>query len=268
MCARSSRNMRTRSSHETHALLSHLRAPLTTRALLHDRARHARTARETGRGWGSAASSSSGDSSQRATPPPQLPPPPLPLPLPQLPPTNSIIDPTTSLAANLIRLVGSRIQRPLAPTETAAVLAALDEGLSVLQTGGTSARQQLLANNLLAALSSPLEAIERPAPSLAALASGIIESCSTTAAMLFADAAIHGVRYGRERRRIWPLHCGVPHGTGWQPEEQPTVRAENEAEWHVPSFSGVIGDATRAVDSSSSDADAMLQLVHVRRHIA
>ena len=111
----------------------------------------------------------------------------------------NVIPDTASLAANLIRLVGSRIQRSLTPAETATVLTALDEGLSVLQTGGTSARQQLLANNLLTALSSQggawlwastLEAIERPAPSLAALASGIVESCSTTAAMLFADAAM------------------------------------------------------------------------------
>ena len=36
---------------------------------------------------------------------------------------------------------------------------------------------------------SALEAIERPAASIAGLANAIVEGCSTTAAMLFADAA-------------------------------------------------------------------------------
>ena len=36
---------------------------------------------------------------------------------------------------------------------------------------------------------SALEAIERPAASIAGIANAIVEGCSTTAAMLFADAA-------------------------------------------------------------------------------
>ena len=148
----------------------------------------------TGGGGGSAASSSSGDSSQRATPPPQLPPP-----LPQLLLSSIGIDPTASLLSNLLRLVWVRIKRPLSPSEAAAVAAALDEGLSVLQTGGVNARQQLLATNFSNALSSQggawlwastIEAIDQPAASIAAIVGNIVESCSTTAAMLFADAAM------------------------------------------------------------------------------
>ena len=140
----------------------------------------------------SAASSSSSDSSQRATPPPQLPQLPL-------PPSNVGIRADVSLAANLVGLIGSRIRRPLTPSEAVAVTQALDEGLSVLQTGGTEARRQLLETNLLAALAtqggawlwaSALEAIERPAASIATLVANLVEGCSLTASMLFADAAM------------------------------------------------------------------------------
>ena len=64
--------------------------------------------------------------------------------------------------------------------------------------GGADARQQLLGASMLVALAnqsgawlwaSALEAIERPAASIAGIANAIVEGCSTTAAMLFADAA-------------------------------------------------------------------------------
>ena len=68
----------------------------------------------------------------------------------------------------------------------------------MLQSGGADARRQLLGASILVTLTnqgaawlwaSTLEATERPAASIAALATAIVESCSTTAAMLFADAA-------------------------------------------------------------------------------
>ena len=125
------------------------------------------------------------------------------MPAPQAPPGPPIalgigIDPAASLATNLLRLVESRIRRALSQSEVASVAAALDDGLSVLQSGGADARRQLLGASMLVALANQsgawlwaaaLEAIERPAASIAGLANAIVESCSTTAAMLFADAA-------------------------------------------------------------------------------
>ena len=108
------------------------------------------------------------------------------------------IDTTRSLEANLLRLVEHRLQRPLAVQETATIRAALDEGLSVLQSGGSAARQQLLATNALLALSNQgaawlwsaaLESTEGTLASVAAVATAIVESCNGIAAMLFASAA-------------------------------------------------------------------------------
>ena len=116
----------------------------------------------------------------------------------QLPRPAVGIDPTASLMANLLRLVESRARRTLSEAEGDAIITALDEGLSVLQSGGAGARMQLLTSNVLLALpnqgaswlwASTIEATDRPAPSVDALAAAIVESCSTTAAMLFADAA-------------------------------------------------------------------------------
>ena len=149
-------------------------------------------------GASSAGSSSSEGSSHSTTPPP-----PPPMPAPQAPPGPPIalgigIDPAASLASNLLRLVESRIRRSLSQSEVASVAAALDDGLSVLQSGGADARRQLLGASMLVALANQsgawlwaaaLEAIERPAASIAGIANAIVESCSTTAAMLFADAA-------------------------------------------------------------------------------
>ena len=86
------------------------------------------------------------------------------------------IDPATSLGVSLLRLVEARIHRPLSQPEASTVAAALDEGLSVLQSGGADARRQLLGAAMLAALAnqsgawlwaSALEAIELPAASIA-----------------------------------------------------------------------------------------------------
>ena len=145
---------------------------------------------------GGASSSGSGapssSSSAASTPPPLLPPPPAP---------RFAIATTLSLHANLHRLVEHRLRRPLTAPEGAAITAALDEGLSMLQSGGAAARQQLLATNVLLALASQgaswlwsaaLESIEEQgqSPSVATVAAAITESCNGVAAMLFASAAM------------------------------------------------------------------------------
>ena len=75
---------------------------------------------------------------------------------------------------------------------------AFDDGLSVFQAGDAAARQQLLAANVLVALTNQsgawlwaatVEAVEHPTSSIALLAAAIVDFCSNTAAMLFADAA-------------------------------------------------------------------------------
>ena len=95
-------------------------------------------------------------------------------------------------------MVTSRVRRELSPPEAAALAAALDEGLSVFQAGGAAARQQLLATNVLVALTTQsgawlwaatVEAVEQPTSSTALLAAAIVDYCSNIAAMLFADAA-------------------------------------------------------------------------------
>ena len=150
-----------------------------------------------------ASSSSSSSSSRRTTPPPlpQPPPPqqpPPPLPLPPQAPVAFTIDPTQPLSTNLARLVTSRARRELSPPEAAALAAALDDGLSVFQAGDAAARQHLLATNALTALTNPsaawlwaatAEAVEHPTSTIALLAAAIVDYCSNTAAMLFADAA-------------------------------------------------------------------------------
>jgi len=152
---------------------------------------------------GASSSSSSSSSSRRTTPPPlpqppalpQLPPPP---PLPPQAPAAFAVDPTQPLSTNLARLVTSRARRELSPPEAAALAAALDDGLSVFQAGDAAARQQLLAANVLTALTNQsgawlwaatTEAVEHPTSSIATLAAAIVDYCSNTAAMLFADAA-------------------------------------------------------------------------------
>lgn len=150
-----------------------------------------------------ASSSSSSDSSPRTTPLPQPSSPPSRSPqAPSIQPLAQAalsLDATSSLLANLERVVERRVARSLSSAEAATLVSAFEEGLSVLQMGGAVARRQLLSSMVLVALvnqgaawlwASVLEATERPATSVAALASSIVESCSTTAAMLFADAAV------------------------------------------------------------------------------
>jgi hypothetical protein len=150
---------------------------------------------------GSGGSSSS--SSAASTPPPLLPPtgPCAPCALPLPPTPRFAIATTLSLHANLHRLVEHRLHRPLTAPEGAAITAALDEGLSMLQSGGAAARQQLLATNVLLALASQgaswlwsaaLESIEEQgqSPTVATVAAAITESCNGIAAMLFASAAM------------------------------------------------------------------------------
>ena len=150
---------------------------------------------------GASSSSSSSSSSRRTTPPPlpqppQQPPPPLPLPAQA--PAAFAIDPTQPLSTNLARMVTSRARRELSPPETAALAAALDDGLSVFQAGDAATRQQLLATNVLVALTNQsgawlwaatVEAVEHPTSSIALLSAAIVDYCSNSAAMLFADAA-------------------------------------------------------------------------------
>jgi len=151
-----------------------------------------------GAGGASSSSSSSSSSSRRTTPPP-LPLPPAPPPnQPPPPPAAFAINPTQTLTTNLTLLVASRARRQLSASETATLTSAFEEGLSVFQAGGTAARQQLLGSNVLAALTSQsgawlwaatVEAVEHPTSSIALLAAAIVDYCSNTAAMLFADAA-------------------------------------------------------------------------------
>ena len=105
----------------------------------------------------------------------------------------------------------------------ATLAAAFDDGLSVFQAGGAAARQQLLAANVLIALTNQsgawlwaatVEAVEHPTSSTALLAAAIVDFCSNTAAMLFADAAADfttGVMAGAARS---PLKLRYAGGTG------------------------------------------------------
>ena len=149
---------------------------------------------------------SSGDSSNQTTPsapsPVSLPTPPPPPP----PPSAAFaMDPTQSLAANLMRLVLHRLGRsptaaPLGPPERTTIAAAFTEGLSLLMPNDTEARrQELLASNVLTALTnqgmawlwaSVVDATSDQASSADAVATSIINSCSATAASLFAEAEL------------------------------------------------------------------------------
>ena len=175
-------------------------------------------------GDGAGASSSSSSSSSRRTTPPPLPQPPVPPPPPPQAQTPMfVIDATQSLATNLTRLVASRARRQLNAPEVATLAAAFDDGLSVFQAGGAAARQQLLAANVLTALTNQsgtwlwaatVEAVEHPTSSTALLAAAIVDFCSNTAAMLFADAAADfttGVMAGAARS---PLKLRYAGGTG------------------------------------------------------
>ena len=151
----------------------------------------------------SSSSSSSSSGSARSTPagPPPLPPPPA-IVVPGVavpPPATFAILPANSLLVNLQELVQTRLGRTLTPSESSALAAALDEGLSVLQPGSRAPRQQLLLTaNVLTALATPsaawlwaaaVEASESDPASVEALATAIVDSCSGVAGTLFVSVA-------------------------------------------------------------------------------
>ena len=107
------------------------------------------------------------------------------------------VNATASLAANVERLAELRLRRGLDPAERAAIGAALEEGLSILQAGNAEARRALLADCILAALAHPgaaqlwasaLEAAEGELESVEALAAAITSGCASIAGVLFASA--------------------------------------------------------------------------------
>ena len=145
------------------------------------------------------AADASSASSSRSSPPPAQVVPALPAPVQpeQQPETPFVLDASVSLSANLDILVAKRLNRALQAGESAALRQALDEGLSVLQAGGSDARQQLLAADATVALASPgaaqlwaccLEACEGEVASVEALATAITAGCAAVAGVLFANA--------------------------------------------------------------------------------
>ena len=98
-----------------------------------------------------------------------------------------------------MRLVRMRMSRELRVDEADAVAAAIDEALSLLQTGGAAARGQLLAMDLADALvvqagawvwAVAVEASASNTPTAAAIAAAIVDGASAVAAMLFTRAAV------------------------------------------------------------------------------
>ena len=120
-----------------------------------------------------------------------------------LPPSADFrIDPTTSLASNLMRLIEGRIHES-AQNDRSAIRAALDEGMSLLAPAHTSARrQELMATNILTAITHPgiawlwastLEVASNAQVSkVDDLTIRIVNSCSATAGSLFAEDALLG----------------------------------------------------------------------------
>ena len=143
-------------------------------------------------------------SSNQTTPSPPSPvptpslPPPLPLPL-----SAFAIDPMQSLAANLAHLVLHRLPAAAmpSPSERETITTAFTEGLSLLMPNDAAARrQELLASNVLSALvhqgaawlwASVVDATSSDqVSSVEAAATSITNSCSATAAALFAEAEL------------------------------------------------------------------------------
>ena len=122
--------------------------------------------------------------------------PPLTLP----PPAAFRIEPMTSNASNLMRLVEGHLPQSSPDDRTSTIAAALDEGLSLLLPAATAARrQELLASDALTALTQPgmawlwastLDAASSEVSGVNAMAISIVNSCSATAASLFAEAEL------------------------------------------------------------------------------
>ena len=147
-------------------------------------------------------SSSLTSSSTLPTPPPAPSPVPSaavpPLPLPPL--ADFRIEPATSIESNLMWRIEGRLHQSDHEGRTT-ITAALDEGLSLLLPAATaSRRQELLATNVLIALTQPgaawlwasiLEATSSDRVSrVDDMATSIINSCSATAASLFAEGEL------------------------------------------------------------------------------
>ena len=129
-------------------------------------------------------------------------------PTPPLPPSPSLphvaaaqfftVTPSQPIFENFRRLVEVRLRRPLSPDDVATLANALDEGLSLLQSGGAEERRQLLgAASFTAAIATAgaaqlwaccMEVAERPVTDVAAVAQAVIAACSAVAAMLFSAA--------------------------------------------------------------------------------
>ena len=98
-----------------------------------------------------------------------------------------------------MRLVEGRL--PQSGDGRPTIAAALDEGLSLLLPSATAARrQELLATDALTALTQPgtawlwasiVDATSSEVSGADAMALSIVNSCSATAASLFADAELH-----------------------------------------------------------------------------
>ena len=137
--------------------------------------------------------SSSGASGRSTPPPPQ----PAPVELPVVLATPFAVDASASLGTNVQRLISSSLNRQLDATEAAAIDAAIEEALSLLQAGGADQRRALVATNVLVALTSApaaqlwacaVDASENAATSVDAFATAMIDGCSAVAAVLFTTA--------------------------------------------------------------------------------
>jgi hypothetical protein len=127
---------------------------------------------------------------------------PTPPPPPSLPqvaaPAFFSIYPSQPILENFRRLVELRLRRPLSSEDVATLANALDEGLSLLQSGGGEERRQLLgAASFTAAIATSgaaqlwaccMEVAERPVTDVAAVAQAVVAACSAVAAMLFSAA--------------------------------------------------------------------------------
>jgi hypothetical protein len=108
------------------------------------------------------------------------------------------INPNQPIVDNFQRLVEVRLRRPLSSDNVTTLANALDEGLSLLQSGGAEERRQLLgAVSFTTAMATSgtaqlwaccMEVAERPVTDVAAVAQAVVAACSAVAAMLFSAA--------------------------------------------------------------------------------
>jgi hypothetical protein len=134
-----------------------------------------------------------------STPSSACPTPPPPPSLPQVAATLFFaINPNQPIVDNFQRLVEVRLRRPLSSDNVTTLANALDEGLSLLQSGGAEERRQLLgAVSFTTAMATSgtaqlwaccMEVAERPVTDVAAVAQAVVAACSAVAAMLFSAA--------------------------------------------------------------------------------